>query len=282
MARPTIEPITEPVLPEFAAFLAAHLNSAFSAQDWEAALRKQWTTQLPNYGFVLRDEGRMVGGIGAFYADRQIHGALERFCNITSWCVLEAYRQQSMRLALAVVQQPGFHFTDFSPTDLVVSSLQFLKFKPLDGRKLAIANVPGLPSGAKVLDQAADIQSVLTGQTLVAYQDHVEFPWLKHLAVGNAEGWCHLIYKPMQYRRLPGARVIYISDSMLFERHLNALRSYLLRHGKLFTQVEYRKLSRQPWFSKLRDGFNPAMVFSLTLADKDIDCLYSEYAALDL
>jgi len=281
MARPTIEPITEAVLPEFAAFLAVHLNAAFSAQVWEAGLRKQWTADLPNYGFVLRDEGRMVGGIGAYYADRHINGALERFCNITSWCVLEPYRQQSMRLAMAIIQQPGFHFTDFSPTKVVAASLQFLKFKPLDEGQWIMPNMP-LPSGGKVLDQATDIQSALAGEALAVYRDHAEFPWLKHLAVGEAGAWCHVIYKPMRYRGLPGAQILHFSDAGLFERHLGHLRAYFLVRGLWFTQVECRKLDRQPWFSKRRSGFNPKMFLSHSLEAKDIDYLYSESVALDL
>src|SRR5262245_48648923 len=74
VGRPSIEPITEPILLEFATFLSAHLNSSFSAQTWETALRNQWTPKPPNYGFVLRDDRRVVGGIGAYYADRLIRG----------------------------------------------------------------------------------------------------------------------------------------------------------------------------------------------------------------
>ena len=51
----------------------------------------------------------------------------ERFCNITSWCVLQPYRSHSLRLAMALVSQPGYHFTDLSPTQLVAGTLRFLK-----------------------------------------------------------------------------------------------------------------------------------------------------------
>ena len=77
-----------------------------------------------NHGFAIRNTaGRMVGGIGAIYAERIIRGRPERFCNITSWCVLDEYRSHSMRLAMALVSQPGYHFTDLSPTTIVAGSL---------------------------------------------------------------------------------------------------------------------------------------------------------------
>jgi hypothetical protein len=119
MAKPVIEPITDQTLPEFAAFLESNMPVSRSAPDWISGLQKNWCETRPNYGFMMRDEGKIVGGIGAFYADRVIHGQKEKFCNITSWCVLDSHRKFSMQLAMNVVAQPGYHFTDFSPTKVV-------------------------------------------------------------------------------------------------------------------------------------------------------------------
>jgi len=246
------------------------------------ALRNQWTPKPPNYGFVLRDDRRVVGGIGAYYADRLIRGELTRFCNITSWCVLDNYRQQSLRLALAIIQQPGFHFTDFSPTKVVAASLQFLKFRPLDERQLVILNLPRLSCGVRVLRRPIDIQSALTGDALREYGDHVRFPWLMQLAIGNDDGWCHVIYKRRTYKRMPSAQILHVSDAKLFERHLDPLCAYLLMRGVATTHVEYRTLNRKPRNSKIRNGFQKKMILSPTLKDEDIDYLYSESVALDL
>ena len=82
----------------------------------------------------------MVGGIGAIYSERPVHGRTERFCNITSWCVQDAFRAQSMRLAMALTSQDGFHFTDLTPTAVVSKTLQFLRGEvfPLLSDALAI------------------------------------------------------------------------------------------------------------------------------------------------
>jgi hypothetical protein len=282
MKRPVIEPITDASLPEFAAFLHAHLNSAFSPETWEAAFRTQWMADPPNYGFLLRDQGQVVGGIGAFYAERPVNGETERFCNITSWCVLDAYRQQSMRLAVTMISQEGFHFTDFSPTKVVAGTLQFLKFKPLDDRQAVIFNVPGWPAGSRVIDRADELRAALSGGTLATYLDHAQFPWLKHLAIGQGSEWCYLIYKHEVFKGLPAARIIHFSDPSLFERYLGGLRNYLLLKGYATTHVECRRLNRQPWFSKIRSGFNPKVFLSPSLAEQDIDYLYSESITLDV
>lgn len=278
---PVIEPITKDNLPGFAAFLHENLNPAFRADQWEAFFRGQWTPEPPNYGFLLRDGDRIVGGIGALYADRVIRGRPERFCNITSWCVLDAHRKQSMKLAMAVVAQPGFHFTDFSPTQVVAGTLRFLKFKPLDDRQAVVFNVPGF-SGGKVLDREDELKAKLGPEDGAAYRDHAGFPWLKHLALGDADAWCHVVYKRTRFKGLPAAKIIHLSDPGVFERNLGKLRSYFLRHGLATTHVECRHLSGRPWPGKLRSGFIPKLYLSSTLADTDIDYLYSESVALDL
>ena len=64
MARPHIEPVTDASLDEFAQFLHENLSRDQSPAEWSQRFRTSWIDPQPNYGFVLRDEGRIVGGIG--------------------------------------------------------------------------------------------------------------------------------------------------------------------------------------------------------------------------
>ena len=282
MARPNIEPITADTLPEFAAFLCEHMSVRRSRHDWQQGLARNWSENRPNFGFLVRDEGRIVGGIGAYYADRLIRGQVERFCNITSWCVLDSHRQQSMRLAMAVIAQPGYHFTDFSPTEVVGKSLRFLKFKSMDDRQAVMLNLPWLPMSGKLLYRPADIDAALTGAPRQVYRDHVGYPWLHHVLIGDGNAWCHVIYKREHFKGLPAARILYLSDASLFDKHFRCLSAHLLRRGMVSTHVECRFLKRLPWPSAIRTGFNAKVFLSTSLQEPDIDYLYSESIALDL
>ncbi len=282
MAQPIIEPVTVETLPEFAEFLNANLTNARSPEQWVEGLRKSWGMTPLNYGFVLRDDGKIVGGIGAYYAERVIRGETQRICNITSWCVLEAYRKQSMRLAMTLVGQKGFHYTDFSPTKVVGGVLQFLKFKPLDERQAVVLNLPWPALGSKLLSQRNEIEAALNGDALKTYRDHANFPWLKHVLIGSTNRWCHVIYKMSPFKGLPSAQIYYLSDSALFDKHFPRLSRYFLTSGIVTTHVECRFLTRNPWPSKVRGGFNAKVYLSPTLNDSDIDYLYSETMALDL
>jgi len=282
MARPTIEPVTDATLPEFAAFLHQHLRSARSAACWEAGLRHQWSPGAGNYGYVLRDDGRIVGGIGAYYADRTLNGRHARVCNITSWCVLDTYRQQSTRLALSLLNQGGLHYTNFSPTAVVASTLKFFKFKEIDAGVTVFLNLPSLAAGVRVLDAPQDIEAALAGDALAAWRDHTVFPWLRHAVVGRDGRWCHVVYKRTLYKGLPAASVLHVSDKALFAAHARRLSSYWLHRGMVTTHVETRFLPRAPWPSARRSGFSPKLFLSDSLVADDIDYLYSESVALDL
>lgn len=281
MARPTIEPVTAANLAEFADFLHQHLNAAMDVAQWQRALQPGWPGGGDNHGYLLRDNGQIVGGIGALYAERPIGGRRERVCNITSWCVLDSHRQHSMRLAMTVVGQPGLHFTDFSPTAVVGGTLRFLKFQPLDDRQLVLPNLPGL-GGGKLLHRAADIEQALEGDALQIWRDHRGYPWLHHVLVGHPGQWCHVIYKRRVFKRLPAAELLHVSQVGQLAPHRGRLARHLLGQGLLLTLVEQRLYGDPPRGARVRSGFNQKLFRSDTLAALQVDYLYSETMAMDL
>lgn len=282
MAKPLIEAITEHSLSEFSVFLENNMSVQRPAADWEAGLRHSWCENRPNFGFMLRDQGEVVGGVGAIYADRLIRGQRERFCNITSWCVKDAYRQQSMRMVMALLAQPGIHFTDFSPTQVVGATLRFLKFKPLDERQVVFANLPAVFSSMTVVNKSENLTQVLKHQDFDDYQAHRQFPWLRHLAIGQGQDWCYVIYKRQKIRNLPAAKIIYISNPKILQQGLGKLAAHLLFQGFPATIIERRWLHQPPLISITQSGFNAKVYLSSSLSESDIDYLYSETMAFDL
>lgn len=282
LPKPIVEPITAEILPEFARFLEQHMGHPRSAQEWEKGLLANWTDNRPNYGFILRAEGKVVGGIGALYADRIIRGKRERFCNITSWCVQDEYRKFSMQLAMAVTAQAGFHFTDFSPTKVVAGTLQFLKFSSLDEAVVVMPSFPGGVGRGRMVTDAGEIARLIPEALAADWRAHVQYPWLSHALLGAPGDWCHVIYRIGRFKGLASARVVYLSDTANFERHLGVIRNAMFWRGIFSLHVERRWLSGAPFLSKVRSGFNPKQYRSETLQPADIDYLFSETVALDL
>jgi hypothetical protein len=286
MSLPSVEPIRDEDLPEFCRFLAENLHSARTAAVWTEAFRQNWCSAKPNNGFMLRYEGRIVGGIGAIYAERAVRGRSERFCNITSWCVQDEFRAQSMRLALALTGQPGFHFTDLTPTAVVSKTLQFLKFKPMTERQVVWPNLPwpfARLAGVRVTADAEQFERLLAPDDAKAYRDHRHLPWLEHLVVGSPDAWCYVVWKRTRLKGITGAFVLALSDPEVFLRCRWALGTrLLLRHGLPFTRVECRLLPRVPRPCIELSGYRSKVFRSETLTAADMSNLYSELVALDL
>ena len=79
MSLPALEPIRDEDVLDFCRFLTEHLSGERTAEQWAQAFRQRWCPDKPNNGFVIRQDGRIVGGIGAIYAQRRIRGNVERW-----------------------------------------------------------------------------------------------------------------------------------------------------------------------------------------------------------
>ena len=200
--------------------------------------------------------------------------------------MLDAFRAQSMRLAMALTGQPGFHFTDLTPTEVVSKTLQFLKFKPMNEQQAIWPNLPrpfAAWAGARVVSDPEEISRVLTVDDARAYRDHRHLPWLEHLAVGRMDAWCYVVWKRTRIRGVTGARILALSDPEAFLRYHGALGSHLLvHHGLLYTRVESRLLPRLPRLRVELSGYRNKVFKSDTLTAADMSNLYSELVALDL
>lgn len=282
MTRPGVAPLDSGHLPEFARLLEQHLDSTRSATQWIRDLSRNWCADRPNYGYGLFDHGKLVGGIGALYADRLIDKLPMRTCNITSWCVLEPYRQQSMRLALALTADPSLTYTDFSPTRVVAAMLGFLKFHPIDARQYVLLNRPTLSRGIKVIGPGPDLLRRLSPEARKIFDDHQPFEWLAHAGIDIDGELAHVIYKATRYKALPAARILYPGAHNRLGQALPALSHYLLMRGFVTTHLDARWLSRPPPACALREGFHPRQFLSGQLSASQIDYLYAETTALDL
>lgn len=281
MALPTLHPITDQQLVPFCRFLRANLNDRIPLDQWVDGFRRPWLRDKPNNGFLVRDpDGDIVGGIGAIYSEQWIDGRPERFCNITSWCVQEPFRAQSMRLAMAVVSQPGFHFTDLTPTDVVAGSLKFLKFQAMDPTILLLPHRPwATAGGARVVDSPDQVPDGLARRQ---WQDHQGLPWLRHLLLSDGDQACYVAYKTIPVKKLRCAKVIGVSDPALWLRWHGAFGRHLLLQGMVASWVEQRLLPERPSSAIELAGYKPKMFRSETLSQAQISNLYSELAALDL
>ncbi|HET9654077.1 MAG TPA: hypothetical protein VFP72_01900 [Kineosporiaceae bacterium] len=274
-----VAPIGEDDVPEVADFLTEHLNRRIPPDIWAAAIRPGWSFPAPNHGFLLRDGDRVVGAYLAFYSERTIAGQRERFCNLAAWCVHPDHRFHGLRLLKALLDQPGYHFTDLSPSGAVIPLNRRFGFTQLD---TTTALVPPQPwrwlSRTRVSSDPAVIAATLTGPQRELFEDHRHLSAARHVVLVRGERVCYVMFRKVRRKNLPGfAALLHVSDPQVLRGGIGPLtRHLLLRHGVLLTLAEVRVAGFRPRPSHLLASARPKMFRSSTLGPDQIDDLYSE------
>lgn len=280
-----VRPIAVEDARAIAGFLHDELNSRVSPAAWGAVLAPPWGTAAPNHGFQLIVGAKIVGAYVAVYSDREIDGALRRFCNLAAFCVLEDYRGHSFRLIRAILAQPGFEFTDFSPSGNVVALNERLGFAALDTATRLAPNLPRLPRrGLTVTDDPAVIQEVLTGPDARVYRDHRDAPAARHIVAQTQGKYGYLVVRKDRRKRLPlFASPLYVGgDRAVLRSAWPQIGSHLLfRHAALATLAEARVLGFVPKLGVDLSAVRAKMLRSKTVRAESIDYLYSELTLLE-
>jgi hypothetical protein len=280
MAKMQVSPITDADMGRVGEFLHAHLNRRVPADDWARSLDVPWSVDSPNHGFMLLQDARIVGAYLAFYSERMIGGRSERFCNLGAWCVLSDYRFHSLRLLNALLAQPGYHFTDLSPSGNTVPVNLRSKFKFLDTTTALIPNLPwpSWPGRSVISSDRVLIGRTLTGRDLEVYRDHANTRAAHHLLLLRGGESCYVVFRRDRRRNLPlFASILHVSNRGLFRRMVRPLARYLLFHyGVLATLAELRIVTFRPWPSLILRSPRPKMFKSPHLEPAQIDYLYSE------
>ncbi|NOQ64427.1 MAG: hypothetical protein GQ582_07935 [Methyloprofundus sp.] len=264
-------------------FLHLNMIKKFSPQEWQRVLKLGWIDPLPNHGFMLKHEDQIVGVLCTIYSTQLVNNKVEQFCGPHTWCVLPDYRKKSIQLVLAAIKQKGFHFTMFTPNERALEIFSFLKFKPLGNHTISLLNLPTLSSNKVTLFDAEQGVSELSAQDAKCLTDHLPFSWMDFLVfkVDGKSGF--IIYKKQKYKRLPTARILYISDKELFFNHWKYIRTHLcVQLGLVTSRIPDMFVKKSPSFVLARTPDQQRFYLSPTLSADNVEYIYSELLAMDL
>jgi hypothetical protein len=281
----TVRPIETADLPAIATYWQANLNAAIPQQTWIDAFRHDWLPDPPNHGFKLLADGELVGTLGAIYSRQTIGGAPADFCNLTSLVVEDAYRARSMDLISACLSQKQFRFTNFTPTQSVAKMLRLFRFQELPSGERLVFNppIPALALGLRAIERPEKLAEVLTGDAARLWHDHRGLPDLRSFAVGRADEWCVVFWRPSMIKGLLGARILGFNNAALFLRWKRAIGGHLLlRHGAIGMRIEELLLPEGAEIGIRRPVTMPRLYRGPELAHAQVSFLYSELVALPI
>lgn len=281
-----VRPISAGDATPVADFLCRHLNPRLSPGDWLPLIAPPWGNQdAPNHGFQLLDGDEVVGAYIAVYSVRTTQTAAVPVCNLAAFCVRDDHRGHALRLVRAMLKQPGYEFTDLSPSGSVIALNERMGFVHLDATTSLVGNLPGIVPGGVTVSGASGVMSdALTGRDAEIYRDHLAAPAARHVLVQREGAYAYLMFRRSTRKRLPWfAAPLHVGgDPGLLQRAWPGVAAHLLvRHRLPFTLAEERVLGFLPKAGVRLQDVRPKMALTKQLAVEDVDYLYSELTLLE-
>jgi hypothetical protein len=263
------------------AFLGEHMHRGMTDDEYRPLFSYPWMADKPGMGYLLEERGQLVGFLGAIYSCRSIRGRVERFCNLTNWCVLPEFRNESLKLLFAVLGQRGQVIVNLSPSDEVQKMLTAMRYRLLDTFKLfsfPLSHFWTITGRGRMLWEGAQMQVILDEHQQEIVRHHAG-TGCRFLVITEGRSNCFVVSKRRKKQRVPFTEILHVSDPDLLRRNFERVKlSLLLRDRTVALAIDERLLrNRLPLMLPYR---RVSYFQSTSVNAADIDNLYSEIAIL--
>lgn len=257
-------------------------------EHWKSLFIYGWDSGEDHFGYVLRDEGRIVGVLGMIFSRRIVDGTTHKICNLHSWYVQEAYRHRSLMLLRPLLKMNDYTITDFTPSDGVLRLILKMGFQVLDARLRIMLSTgvprPVRPGGSFLFtrDEAFMRKRLYAGERQILL-DHRPYN-CQHLLVYNRDQHCYIVFSRVDRFAIPYCFMHFISNPPMFRYWNKEIRSLLCR----FTQTRFvvaneRQIAGMSLPGSFGTGFSAnALYRSPQLQPHQIDTLYADVSLLNL
>ena len=112
--------------------VVAAMNPDMTADEWRVAFSDHGWHDEDHLGYVLIEDGRPVGVLGALFSRRIIGGSGKKFCDLHGWYVKPEPRAKSLLLMRPALALKDHTLTDFTASPDVIAISKRLGFATLD------------------------------------------------------------------------------------------------------------------------------------------------------
>ncbi len=251
--------------------------------DWYSLLSLRWSSEYDHFGYILVDQDKVVGFLGAFFHERTIEGKTHQICNLFCWYVLKEYRRESLSLILAALKEKNVTVTSLTPSQDASKIQKMLQFITLETSvKIFTPLSAFFPASKGILSNDSDlIRSLLNEQELVYFNDHLLPKMCSHLVFssnGVNDSYCYIIYNTVSKKHISFTQIYYLSNPELFKTCLPRIQRYLFKANRSLFIITDKRLLK---------GYSPRLGFehklryqrlyrSPNLTPEHLDNLYTE------
>jgi hypothetical protein len=213
-----------------------------SREYWIRGLRRQGARSLPQdaprYGYLLDNDGKLVGCLLLIYSTKMIDGKATTCCNVSSWYVDAEFRNYAALFASMTQKRKDvtyFNVTPASPTWPILEAQGFKTY--CRGLYFSLPALSRGGGGMQVEAVTPDTASVpgMPDNELDMLKRHAGYGCLS-LVCRAAGAAVPFIFFPLRKRRgiipLPALQLGFCRDIADYVRCAPAIGSYLLRRGR--------------------------------------------------
>lgn len=267
-------------------------SSTLLKNEWQKIFVNHFNTDENFCGFVIEDDIKIHGFLGAVFSKKMIGGNEYKFCNTTSWIVDEEYRAKSLILLMKIHKLKNYIFTNFTPSETVYPILKKLGYKDIENIKYLLKPKPVFLSKVKII--TTGFENILNNYEIQIYNQHKNFN-LGFFIVKTGIDYCFVVYRKKKYfpaklKKIIGnkinlqlAEIEYVSNSDLFKENIKEIIFKASVKIKIASFAIYKKYLSDN-ITKTAKIFKThrKYVYKGDLSPSEIDVLFSEIVILDL
>ena len=229
---------------------------------WRTVFKKQWMLGKLNNGFLLKKDDVIVGVLCAIYSTQKVDGVSRGVCNLSTWFVLQEYRNYSLKLMSCILKQKNLIFTSHSiRTDLLPlhRKLGFVEYTNMD-----LIFIPHFPTISWLLSKVrhytdiSPIKGELDSDIVGISNNYSGIDRVKQILFKKNDQYCFILYKLGYSRKIPCINIVYLSNHEFYSKYMLSVSRYFILHKKiLFTRILSSYLNYIPWFAfKIKNRAN--------------------------
>lgn len=269
--------------------LLKKFDDSHSKEQWMNIFSQPFNNGEDHCGYMLLEEGEIVGFLGYIFSKKIVDNKTVKFCNLTTWIVEDDYRNSSLALIYPVLKMKDYCVTNFIPAKNVYYISKKLGFKDLEA--CARITIPvfnpfkAIFYHCKFITNTANIinelSSIKEGYLITIINDHKKYSCHFILLKSKTET-CLVLFTKVKRKNLPLAYIHFISNHNMFFKYFDQLKFKLWFHYKLLGPIiEERNMHGHRVFS-IKERFTyPQIFMSKTVNKMSIDNLYSELIMLN-
>ena len=183
----------EKVYPLLIRFNEINLNKS----DWEVIFKKRAKTSPDFFGYYLEHNEQAVGYIGLIFSERKIGTKNFKLANLTSWILLDEYKNYSIPLLYKALRLKGTILTAFTPNNTAYEIYQKLGFKLIESSQHLVLPFPVLFNSIKIEYNQSQFQSKLSKEDFEISMDHIQFNTI-HIYASDRGGLVFVFLKKQE------------------------------------------------------------------------------------